>query len=63
MQNDEGVKQVNYFINSRNQACSPLLSFHLPKTPAECSDQTQNNASGFIHIHKAGEDTAVDSCL
>lgn len=26
MQNDEGVKQVNYFINSRNQACSPLLS-------------------------------------
>lgn len=37
--------------------------FHLPKTPAECSDLTQNNAPGFIHIYKAGEGTAIDSCL
>lgn len=41
----------------------PPSFFHLPKTPAEWSDLTQNNAPGFIHICKAGEATAVNSCL
>lgn len=37
--------------------------FHIPKTAVEYSNLTQNNAAGFIHIYKAGEGTAVDSCL
>lgn len=42
--------------------CTPPF-FCLPETPAECSDLTQNNAPVFIPIYKAGEGTAVDSCL
>lgn len=40
-----------------------LPFFCLPEIPAEYSDLTKNNASGFIHIYKAGEGTAVDSSV